>query len=866
MVGPRAVLPRAAGRAPGPAARPAAPAAVGAVPGSGAANATPPPITVSGCQNVTIANIIKGSYTPSGSNHNKPIYQKEGSFGTVAVLIYYWDERDGPNFHGWWFGPKVGGDQVWAYSANKTSQLPPMTGWKVPWDGAVDPSVQLTHGGGPSTIPGRVGAAGPRPTLPGSRPGLRPVNSRQLEEVKRREEESKKRVEELKAKREAEESARKEHAAALAVRKAIQKVRTANPDNYDELRAQLEETQAKNLEAMGSQADKVSEEATKALEQAQKRIDELHAQKLEEEQKKLEQEKMKKEMEEKVAEFVKTSKEEATKMLEKVKETEELVAKLQGGDSADSAEFLEALEKAEKQLEETREGTKSTRLKIMEKQKDVADAESFRKVKREVMELSTKLATAFRAMERSGQSLQQAKQRQELRATALEKMEERKKEFSSFDKDKDGKLNLKELKAYCKSKGLDLAQEILDRIMSSLGAITVDKFRSMHQKLFIAHWEAIARKKAEEEQQRLKKIEEEKQACQSILDSIAELLQSCEATALAAENRAKPLIKDDTEKGSDEINAEADEVLKSVEEAETTLQSSSGKFDEAKEALAALEAPGQMSSDLQKLEKRESRTKGQLAKITAAVKVAREKAKRKAYAEFDQKRTECATAIRAQMTSKEKSADDFFEELNGGEALDREKFLNFLKDLPGLECFDGQMEKLFDNLATEGSISKAGFKDLVRVFYKCVKATVMSSEISIKSKTIRRLEVGEVLEALATPVQEEATRVMRVQCVATQDELTGWVTVAGNQGTTFLEPGGNFYTCVKETVLSDTLELQDSKTLRRIAKGEVIEVLEFPKKDATADVRRIKGKAKLDGAVGWISLASNQGTIFLESC
>eukprot|EP00435_Cladocopium_sp_Y103_P066119 s902_g28.t1 len=102
VVGPRAVLPRreplselqpgrkraalslgggscfqAAGRAPGPAARPAAPAAVGAVPGSGAANATPPPITVSGCQNVTIANIIKGSYTPSGSNHNKPIYQKE---------------------------------------------------------------------------------------------------------------------------------------------------------------------------------------------------------------------------------------------------------------------------------------------------------------------------------------------------------------------------------------------------------------------------------------------------------------------------------------------------------------------------------------------------------------------------------------------------------------------------------------------------------------------------------------------------------------------------------------------------------------------------------------------------------------------
>ena len=57
-------------------------------------------------------------------------------------------------------------------------------------------------------------------------------------------------------KRDAEEARRKEQAAALAVRKAIQKVRTANPDNFDDLRNQVEEAQASNLEAMGSQAEK----------------------------------------------------------------------------------------------------------------------------------------------------------------------------------------------------------------------------------------------------------------------------------------------------------------------------------------------------------------------------------------------------------------------------------------------------------------------------------------------------------------------------------------------------------------------------------------------------------------------------------
>lgn len=873
IIQPRPVQPRPAGRTTAApiAPRPAGPQGpCGPAGFAGAASKAPvlPPITVSGCQNVTIANIIKGSYTPNGEkSHDKPIYQKEGSFGNVSVLIYYWDERDGPNFHGWWFGPKAGGDQVWAYNGNKTSMLPPTTGWKVPWDGEVDATVHLQHGA--TSMPAAAAAAAvrpgqvqPRPGLP--RPNLRPVNSKQLEEVKKREEEQKKRQEEFKAKREAEELARKEQAAALAVRKAVQKVRTATPENYDELRAQLEEIQVKNLEAMGSHADKVSEEATKALEQAQKRIDDLHAKKLNEAKKKQEQERLKKEMEEKVAEFVKTSKEQTSKLLAKVKEAEEQVTKLQEKGLSDT--FSKDAEFIEKELEETKEGAKNARLQIMEKQKEMAEAESFKKVKREVMEQTTKLAAACRVLVGTAEKLRQTKQRLEQKAGALEKLAERSKEFCQFDKDKDGALNPKEFKAYCESKSLDLPQEILDKIMSSLGKITVEKFRQMHQKLFIAHWEAITRKKAEEEAEIRRKIEEEQQALQKTLEEVSQLLKPCEVTAADSENKTRFLIKEDTEKASDEILTEADEVAQRVEQAEADLARYAERFKEAKEELEAAEHGAALAHELKSLEQRESRARGQLSKITAALKLAREKARRKAYAEFDQKRSECATAIRAKMNSEEKSAEEFFEALNGGEALDREKFLDFLKGLPGLELFDGQREKVFESLAEEGCINKQQFKDLVRVFYKCIKATVMSEEISIKSKTLRRLEVGEVLEALAPPCHEETTRVMRVHCVSTQDELTGWVTVAGNQGTTFLEPGGNFYTCVKETVLSDVLSVKEGATIRKVTKGEVIEVLEFPKKDEASDVRRIKGKAKLDGAVGWISLQSNQGTVFMEPC
>ena len=27
----------------------------------------------------------------------------------MDVMLYFWDDRDGPDFCGWWFGPKVRG-------------------------------------------------------------------------------------------------------------------------------------------------------------------------------------------------------------------------------------------------------------------------------------------------------------------------------------------------------------------------------------------------------------------------------------------------------------------------------------------------------------------------------------------------------------------------------------------------------------------------------------------------------------------------------------------------------------------------------------------------------------------------------------
>merc|ERR1712151_333643 len=78
--------------------------------------------------------------------HGRRAYKRDTQVNGLDVMVYYWDERDGPSFCGWWFGPKVGGDQVWAYHPAKV-ETPPTNGWKVPYDGAVDHTMQLQPAG-----------------------------------------------------------------------------------------------------------------------------------------------------------------------------------------------------------------------------------------------------------------------------------------------------------------------------------------------------------------------------------------------------------------------------------------------------------------------------------------------------------------------------------------------------------------------------------------------------------------------------------------------------------------------------------------------------------------------------------------------
>jgi len=886
--------------------------------GGGGSSGSPQNLDVSRCQSAMVANIIQGSYVMQGSNHGKPFYKKEGPQGSVSVLIYFWDDRDGASFSGWWFGPKVGGDQVWAYNGSKSSAMPPLSGWKVPWDGPEDQSLRITPSGGGSGS--RSGVHSSRESRhdsgairSGSRESLdmivgarqqaedrrrrdhderqrkvmqqqqrrRQDEERRCEEERRRraaeearrqkqqeeEEEARRRAELKRKQREEEELRKREQAAAMVVRKIIQKVRIANPENYDHLRAELEEAQAAQLEHMGSQADRVSQEAEKALQQAQQRIDDINQKREADEKRRQEEEQRRKQEEELCDRLLKEATEEVNGIEDKVLEASEAAKAAIEDKEATPEQIVDSAAAAEEKIAAVLQALEGITKSVDDKFRETGYTDAARRVRDDMHELTNKLSSHRRGLDRDQSDMKRMRDKAARKAAALKKLAEKKARFSKHDSDSDGKLNREEVKSFSLTTyQFEVPEEVLAKVMKTLEPIVFEKFDRVRAMIAIAKSEIEARKKRAEAEEKRKAVDEAKAEMQKVIDEAAKLLAKAEEGAGKAENMARPLHRNDN-MSADKIKEEASATLASTKEAEDTLQEALTKLIKVeKDCAASDDLNGYDRREVPRLQQRHGRIASRLEKVTAAVKAANEKAMRKAYTEIAQKRTEAVTAMRGFMTTEGKTSEQLFEHIGSGSDITSEKFAEFLKGLSGFTLEKDQDERLFQHIVEEAeSIPKEMFLDLIRLYYKCVKATVLTEHIMIKSKTIRRLEMSEVLEVIEGPTKEEGVNVQRVKVQAVNDAAMGWATIAGNQGTPFLEPGGNLFTCVKETHITDTESITDSKTIRKLSKGEIIEVMEFAKK-VDQGIKRVKGKAKEDGASGWITVCGNQGTTFLEPC
>jgi len=171
---------------------------------------------------------------------------------------------------------------------------------------------------------------------------------------------------------------------------------------------------------------------------------------------------------------------------------------------------------------------------------------------------------------------------------------------------------------------------------------------------------------------------------------------------------------------------------------------------------------------------------------------------------------------------------------------------------------------------SEGFLSKVVFLRIVRQFMKIAKGTPMTEELCLKdSKLLRRMEVNEVIEVIVGPEKEDSANVARIKCKAVKDDLEGWVTLSGNEGSVFLKEGGNLFKVIKETIMTDSREIGEGKVdtkvkPRKLKEGEFLECREWPSKQEDSGLTRMMCKAKTDGRIGWATTLGNTGIAFIE--
>jgi len=135
-----------------------------------------------------------------------------------------------------------------------------------------------------------------------------------------------------------------------------------------------------------------------------------------------------------------------------------------------------------------------------------------------------------------------------------------------------------------------------------------------------------------------------------------------------------------------------------------------------------------------------------------------------------------------------------------------------------------------------------------------------------KSQQLRRMEIGEVMEVQEGPRIDPSVGVYRVNGQALKDGIVGWVTITGNQGITFLMPGGHTFKVKKACPLSEDLkDTTGEKTVRQLVEGETMDMVEWARTSRSAlGVTRLRVKARTDDAVGWASLIDGEGNFFFE--
>jgi len=288
------------------------------------------------------------------------------------------------------------------------------------------------------------------------------------------------------------------------------------------------------------------------------------------------------------------------------------------------------------------------------------------------------------------------------------------------------------------------------------------------------------------------------------------------------------------------------------------------------------ETKGFATNEANKIISRLNKVDNLLNVLGKAAKMGKDKAEKEQAIEVEANLGKVIKGFRQSMDAAEKNAQDLFGEVTKKDDVSEADFLAYTKICDDTKEIDVEKLKSVFKFMCSGaeSLSKEAFNAYFRIFYKVVKQTVLTDNISIKtSKTIRRLEVDEAMEVYEGPKREvvkstedgEDSSLLRLRCKVLKDQAEGWVTVSGNQGTVFLEPGGNIFKVKVAGNFTEGLDPKESKLIKHLKPGSIIQLLDVAAKDEESGEMRMKGMLKGHGVIGYFTQSNAEGKVFLEA-
>ncbi|OLQ11585.1 hypothetical protein AK812_SmicGene4566, partial [Symbiodinium microadriaticum] len=361
----------------------------------------------------------------------------------------------------------------------------------------------------------------------------------------------------------------------------------------------------------------------------------------------------------------------------------------------------------------------------------------------------------------------------------------------------------------------------------------------------------------EEKKRRLEAAD--KRAAAALVEDVAKLLQADEEALNKVLPAAEGLI---SSLGGDQENpvAAMEAADKEIAAVEESLAATMVKVKEKSEGMKGHQAKGPYSEAKNSLVKMKVKTgalENKCRKLRTGLQVAKNDMAKAA-------EDAILKALREHVKAQGMSAEELFQKLGKGEeSIQADTLRAFIEKIPDSQLKASQLDLALTRFSH--GLSKLMVLDLVQEFQKCVKEIALTTALEVKDgKTVRKLAKGEVLEVVEVGRIDPATSLLRMRCRALVDLKEGWVTSQGNAGSSFLEACPKpFLCCGAESPLQEGFPSSSSER-KRLQDGDVLEILEGPRKEEPPEVHRMKVKASQDGSTGWVTFKDGAGKEFFK--